>query len=322
TSDHIGYMTYSLNDAYNNDGNIGWIGTTGYDFDAWRTVDIIAKNVSETQLSSNVYTLVTGENSPNFISFDGSNIWLSLYVSPGKIVKMDPADPTNYITFNLSTGDNQPTSICSGGGYIWSGLYTAAPHRIMKMFPNNGTYSTYSLGTSNPGRITFANGSLWVCHDQLTTILTKMDPSDGSYTQYTITGHHDCSGIVSDGEWLWMTGNNPPHGLLAKFHMGNNSYTVYGLTNSNAVSIWFDGSYLWIPTWQTPSTLVRYIRENNTYSTFVTFPLGFNNAYHITSDNSTRIWVPFSVSPGRIARVFTTNQTIHTEIYSAGENNA
>lgn len=256
-----------------------------------------------------MYNFSPGENKVIRMCYYDSYIWATLYTSPGKIAKIDPLDPANPTIYTLDTGDNQPFDICVGGGYIWSGLY-GATHKIMKMDPSDGTYVTYSLGTTNPARICYANDYLWIMHDQIATVITKMNSTDGSYIEFNISGHHDACSAEFDGEWIWITGNNLPDGLLAKFNINNNSYVVKNLIFNPSAAYW-DGTYLWISTWESPARLVRYNTTDNTYKTFLIFDSGYDNIREIRGDGDYRILCTFDTeNPGRVALVYTNNGKI------------
>lgn len=254
-----------------------------------------------------MYNFSLGENKVIRMCYYDSYIWAGLYTSPAKIAKIDPTNPGAPTVYTLSAGHNLAYDICTGGGRVWSSLYS---HEIVKMDPSDGSYVIYALGTNNPTSIAYANGYLWIAHDATTTKLTKMDPSDGSYTEYTISGHHDVCSLEYDGEWLWMTGNNPPNGLLAKFNVNNNSYVVKNL-NFNPNQAYWDGNYLWIGSWTSPAKLVKYDTSDNTYSTFVMFDKGFNNIREIRGDCNNRLFCTFDTgNPGRVVVVYTNSGKI------------
>ena len=254
-----------------------------------------------------MYNLSTGEDKSQMMCYNNSYIWGSLYTNPGKIVKFDPTNPAGYTIYILGAGDGLPVDMCAGNGSIFSGLYTS-PHKIMKMNATDGTYTAFSLGSPSPARMCYANDYLWIMHDALTTKITKMDPNDGSYTEYTISGHHDACSAQFDGEWIWITGNNPPNGFLAKFNVNNNSYVVYNLNFNPSESYW-DGTYLWISSWTSPAKLVKYDTSDNTYSTFVTFD--YNNTYDLGGDSNNRIWCTFDTTPtGVITTTYTNSGTV------------
>jgi hypothetical protein len=53
---------------------------------------------------SETFDLASGENSAYSICFDGTHVWIGLFTSPAKIIKMDPADGT-YTVYTLASGD-------------------------------------------------------------------------------------------------------------------------------------------------------------------------------------------------------------------------
>jgi len=257
-----------------------------------------------------MYNLSIGEDKFVRMCYNDSYIYATLYTTPGKIVKIDTTNPSYPTIYTLSAGDNQPFDICTGGGYLYFGLYAGTIHKVIKMDPSDGTYVTYSLGTTNPARICYVNDYLWIMHDQIATVITKMDPSDGSYIEFNISGHHDACSAEFDGEWIWIVGNNPPDGLLAKFNVNNNSYVVKNLIFNPSAAYW-DGTYLWISSWESPGRLVRYNTTDNTYITFSVFDSGYDNIREIKGDGNYRVLCTFDTeNPGRVALVYTNNGKI------------
>jgi streptogramin lyase len=94
---------------------------------------------------SETFDLASGENSAYSICFDGTHVWIGLFTSPAKIIKMDPADGT-YTVYTLASGENITRSICFDGTHVWIGLNTS-PAKIIKMDPADGTYTVYTLAS-------------------------------------------------------------------------------------------------------------------------------------------------------------------------------
>ena len=93
----------------------------------WHRSPLLRYQLEKTE----TFTLATGENKSWVLCFDGTHVWAALDTSPGKLIKMNPADGT-YVVYTLATGENDPCGLCFDGTHVWTGTATS-PAKIIRI---------------------------------------------------------------------------------------------------------------------------------------------------------------------------------------------
>jgi hypothetical protein len=109
-------------------------------------------------------TGAAGQNNGIAITFDGTNIWVSLYTIPVQILKIDPATNTIVATVTGAAGQNSGIAITFDGTNIWVSVYTI-PAQILKIDPATNAIVATVTGAAGQDRgygITFDGTNIWV----------------------------------------------------------------------------------------------------------------------------------------------------------------
>jgi streptogramin lyase len=282
----------------------------------WQRSPLLRYQLRKTE----TFDLTSGENHAKSICFDGTHIWIGLFTSPAKIIKMDPADGT-YTVYTLSSGENNAESICFDGTHIWIGL-TTSPAKIIKMDPADGTYTVYTLlsGENNAQAICFDGTHIWIGLWTSPAKIIKMDPADGTYTAYTLASGEDiATGICFDGTHIWI-GLYTSEAIIIKMDPADGTYTAYELSKSNdfAYSICFDGAHIWIGLNTVPARIIKMDPADGTFSADV-LSSGEDSARSICFDG-THIWIGLNISPAKVIKMNPADGSYTTYTLSSGEN--
>ena len=186
-------------------------------------------------VSGTVLGTVASGGYPSDVLFDGTSIWLPLYLT-SNLVKVNPSTGAVVATVDVSA---QPASITSDGTSIW--VPGNGDGNVKKVNASTAAVTaTVTAGTAPTGSC-FDGASVWVVNNGSSN-LTKINPTTNAATTVDLpdgAGPVDC---VYDGQHLWVSGSSnssiykldPSTGaLLATVAAG--TYPFFGT---------FDGKYV------------------------------------------------------------------------------
>lgn len=214
--------------------------------------------------------------------YDGQHLWLGLFSSPAKLVKVDQQG--NYTIYTCATGDDNATSMVYAQGSLWVGL-DSVPLKILKVNPEDGSYKSYLLKESvfpdDTGGIrkavTFDGKYLWFGLWTKPARLVRINPEDLSYQIYT----------CKEGE------DNPSFAL-------------------------FDGKNVWFGLYTAPG---KYLKVNPQDGTYLTYALKEGENYIKTGAyDGQNIWFGLETSPGKLAKVNPFDGTVYVYNLREDEN--
>lgn len=156
--------------------------------------------VLETDLNCNIIRKVTAQNNPNWVAFDGNNIWVTNYGS-NSVSKIDAATGTYLASYSVGAG---PRGVIFDGTFIW--VANQGSNTVTKINPSNGQiFGAYYAGVGpaflakNP-----ADGTIWV-PDRDGNTVTVLNPSTGS-TIRTVPTDTQPQYITADGNGnMWVS---------------------------------------------------------------------------------------------------------------------
>ncbi len=204
--------------------------------------------------------------------YNGNHLWLGLFSSPAKIVKVDPQG--NYAIYTCATGDDNATSMVYARGSLWVGL-DSVPLKILKINPEDGSYKSYLIeetkfadgsgGVRNAA--TFDGKYLWFGLWTKPAKLVRINPEDLSYEIYTAqNGEDNPSYALYDGKNVWFGLYTAP-GKYLKVNPADGTYVAYNLKEGeNYIKTGvYDGQNVWFGLETNPGKLVKVNPFDGTY---------------------------------------------------------
>jgi hypothetical protein len=124
-------------------------------------------------------TYSSGGYPPSDVAFDGANMWVSNYATPGTVTKLKASDGTNLGTYSVGT---YPVGIAFDGANIW--VTNAGDNTVTKLRASDGS-------------------NMWVANNVDSTV-TKVRANDGFVlgTYGTVSLPKD---VAFDGANIWVT---------------------------------------------------------------------------------------------------------------------
>jgi YVTN family beta-propeller protein len=206
---------------------------------------------------------VTLANAPNFLLYDGANIWAT-NPAAGKITAVQASSGSVLGTVTVGTG---PAGMAFDGQYIW--VVNSVSNSITQVQALTRTVTatiTVSVSPYNcvgPTSISFITSttpaynnlstSIWVvCGSQPPQVMELT--ATGGFVAVTATnaigGSPGCHNIAFDGRYIWLPTSSGPTGYLdavLQIDTTNLAVTPTGLpTNSDPIAVAFDGKYIWV----------------------------------------------------------------------------
>jgi anti-sigma factor RsiW len=204
--------------------------------------------------------------------YNGSYLWLGLFSSPAKIVKINSSG--NYTIYTCATGDDNATSMVYANGSLWVGL-DSVPLKILKINPEDGSYKSYLLeesvfadgsgGVRNA--VTFDGKYLWFGLWTKPAKLVRINPDDLSYQIYTCKeGEDNPSFALYDGKNVWFGLYTAPAKYL-KVNPADGSCLAYTLKEGeNYIKTGvYDGKNVWFGLETKPGKLVKVNPDDGNY---------------------------------------------------------
>jgi hypothetical protein len=181
---------------------------------------------------------------PNGLTWDGSNLWMSSYMSEGGIYKLDPSDGSVLGKYTPPAAQyNGYGGLTYDEPYLWEadsyggGIYklSRSDCSIISTIPSPG-------GCRRPGDLAWDGSYLWLYGGD-TKLIYKIRPDTGAIV---LTFHHPeggvgHAGLTYDGEYLWVSGTD----TIYKLDSAGTVISSFPVACSRPESLAFDGEYLW-----------------------------------------------------------------------------
>jgi len=100
------------------------------------------------QMLKKIWTGIAGQTNCRMIAFDGTYIYVSFWISPAQVSKIDPVTMETVATWTGDTGEDYSIPIVFNGEYIYVGLRTD-PGKVVKIDP--ATMETVAVWTGEIG---------------------------------------------------------------------------------------------------------------------------------------------------------------------------
>jgi len=165
-----------------------------------------------------IFEADTGENYCRALCFDGTYMYMGLYTTPGKIIKIDPATMTQVgSTLTLNTGEDYITALIGGIG-VNPNLYAVCHTNpfVLVAIQAGGTGDMIRLGSftgdsgnneRNANAIAYDGTYLYVGMGHAVPFrIVKIDPGTMAQMGSTLNGtspEDGCLSLVFDGEYLY-----------------------------------------------------------------------------------------------------------------------
>lgn len=280
----------------------------------------------------NTLTLSAGEDSVRAMVTDGTYLYVGLYTSPGKVVKIQLSDLTKVAVLTLDVGEDKVISLTLGQDldgtvYLYAGL-ELDPAKIIKINPISLTkVATLILAAGEPNAraLRCVGGYLYVASYRLGAApIVKVRLSD--FTEVASlnigAGFFQLVSLDSDGFYLYACNyNNAP--FIIKIDLDTFSVTAsidLSGTISWAKYLYINSGYLYLAGENAIGPhLAKF--DLSDFTLVTTLSLGVNNASSLCS-NGPCLFITCNLAPGKIVTVFTTNFTkYYTFTLAVGENN-
>lgn len=208
--------------------------------------------------------------------FDGTYLWWAGYTnqtddsSYATLVKMNPSDMSDYTVYTCAAGYYEGRSVCTDGTYVYM-VVTAAEGlsnlgRVAKLNISLGTFTYYAPDPDSLYGFYFCiydedDSLVWIAgYDSNNPVtgdglLIKFDPSDGSFTDYTIgasASHRAPTSLAYDGTYVWEF--SAVDKKYIKFDKDLETYDSYDIpaaagTLAMVVTIYSEADgYIWLAT--------------------------------------------------------------------------
>jgi len=228
-------------------------------------------------------SISTGEVT-NAMAFDGTNLW----VGGGNLIEINPV--TNA-TVNSYPTMNNVSGIAFDGARIWVAR-NGFDGLIVVDAGTGAVLTPVTLPSGSiPIKLAFDGQYIWVTTPGTSTV-TRVDPSDSSFTSYAVNSASD---IAFDGANIWAYSSNDQALIRIDAELNTTSYSA-PLVRTMA----FDGTNLWIGSNTNNGGGQLSALDINTGATVRSFPVGyapygltFDGAYFwlFTADSNDVQWV-------------------------------
>jgi hypothetical protein len=212
-----------------------------------RTMDQSLKRGSEravakkwwTPQGANSLTLTDVGSNPQFVEFDGTDLWVANFVSDS-VMRVRTSDGKVLDTW---TGANDASSIvCAMGRIFITGATTPGSLYMIDPTQPAGTVTTLSTSLGGvPRNIAFDGSRIWTANADGSVSIVSLNPTS---VNTVLAGFVAPAGILFDGASIWVT--DPLANKLLRLN-ANGSIAETVNTGDFPRYMVFDGTNIWVP---------------------------------------------------------------------------
>lgn len=131
-----------------------------------------------------VTVLDSGDNFPNHLCEQDSNIWTPTTTSPTRIVRYTPATHA-HAAWEMDVGENECKAICTDGTYLWTCCNTD-PVKLIRFNISNKTHTAFDINGFLPEVIymAFMDGMVYMFSNNATIQWARFNPDSLAFQRF------------------------------------------------------------------------------------------------------------------------------------------
>lgn len=130
-------------------------------------------------------TLDSGDDFPNHLCEQDTNVWIPTTTSPARIVRYTPSTHA-HASWTMDAGENECKAICTDGTYIWTCCNTN-PVKLIRFKISDKTHTTFTLTGFLPEVIYMAyiGGMIYMFSSNATIQWARFNPTFTAFQKFT-----------------------------------------------------------------------------------------------------------------------------------------